>query len=179
MYKNPVLGHGPILGIDSFLVSQLQHFHWRFVLQPGKKTKEEDVEKLFKLGPTWLRAQGLYSCLNGKAACGVDSWRREPRWLLCRHAASWHRSKFSLKKKKNPHLKWKFSTLFFGSTQTRPRMEARTQEPLLMAILISFSKYRWGFVLYNDSEWRPPTSLWSHSHTHTTAHTAIFRVMQY
>lgn len=49
MYKNLVFGHGPILGIVSFLESQLQHFHWWFVLQPGKKSKEKDVEKMFKL----------------------------------------------------------------------------------------------------------------------------------
>lgn len=49
MYNNPVLGHGPILGIVSFLESQLQHFHWCFVLQPGKKSEEKDVEKMFKL----------------------------------------------------------------------------------------------------------------------------------
>lgn len=48
MYKNLVSGNGPMLGIVSFLVSQLHHFHRWFDLQPGKKSKEKDVE-MFKL----------------------------------------------------------------------------------------------------------------------------------
>lgn len=179
MYKNPVLGHGPIVGIVSFLVSQLQHFHWRFVLQPGKKSKEKDVEKMFKLNEGQRgRGPRVFPSLPLEWKSCLRSWQRgESRdgcyVVMQRHgiaqSSAW---KFLIWSGNSP-------LRFFGSTQTRSCMEAHTQEPLLMAILISFSKYQWGFVLYNDSEWRPPTSLRSRSHIHTSAHAAIFRVMQY
>lgn len=169
-----------MLGIVSFLVSQLQHFHRWFDLQPGKKSKEKDVEKMFKLnvGQCGWRPRVFPSLLLEWKSC-PQSWRRGESGDGCYVVMQRHFEQCQSSAWKIPHLKWKFSTLFFGSTQTRPCMEAHTQEPLLMAILISFSKYQWGFVLYNDSEWRPPTSLWSHSHIHTSARTAIFRVMQY
>ena len=43
-------GRGSMRGTVASLVSQLQHFHWCFFpLQPGKRSKEQDVEKMFKL----------------------------------------------------------------------------------------------------------------------------------
>lgn len=147
--------------------------------KPSKTSKEKDVKEMFKLnqGQCSYRARVFFLLLLEWKSC-LHCWQRGESQdgcydVLQRH---WAMPKFILQ---IPHLKWKFSTLFFGSTQTRLHMEAHTQEPLLMAILISLSKYQWGFVLYNDSERRPPTSLWSHSHIHTSAHTAIFRVMQY
>lgn len=37
----------PLAAYCEFLVTQLQHFHCQFFLRPGKKSKEEDAEKIF------------------------------------------------------------------------------------------------------------------------------------
>lgn len=103
--------------------------------------------------------------------------RSEPRWLLLwRHVMRHHsmsRAEVQPEKKK-PNFKWKILRFSFSEVHKRIYAWRRTREPPLMAILISFSKYQRGFVLYNDSERGPPTS-----RIHTSAHAAIFRVTQY
>lgn len=126
--------HGFILGIVSFLVSQLQHFHWWFFFQPGKKSKEKDVEKMFKLN------RGQHGCSPRVFPSPLPEWKSCPQiwqWGESRLMAAYvvmQRHGIAQKKKKKrkklmlkiPRTKWKFSTLFFGSMQKYACMHGGT-----------------------------------------------------